>query len=123
MNSAKIYGSISGKKDIANFEQLLDQTGFDTLGNPISPKQQNNDKQQADAARAQAKHSWISSTVTQELLKHLSDKYDMLILEATNNACAYATTKNHDLVISKLVRAHEVQELVKHIVTLNKPTT
>ena len=123
MNTAAIYSGISGKKDLAAINNPDEEANkFDSTGNPIAPKQQQHDKLQTDVARAQAKHSWINSTVTQELIKSLSDKYDLLIVEATNNACAYAESKNHDRVITKLVRAHEIQELMKHIVTINKPT-
>lgn len=119
MNTTKIYADATGKVELARDAIANDPTTHDGVGNPTSDKQKLLDKQQADAARVQAKHQWTQSTVTKEMVKHFAEKFDELIAEATATAnSALVDASKKDLVISKLLRAQEVQSVIQYIINI-----
>lgn len=65
-----------------------------------------------DASRIELMHSWLSSTVTQELFEQLSSKADELEKQARELACTYHQHQNHQHIISCLIKATELRKVI-----------
>jgi len=92
MNTVKIYSEAIGRTVM-------------TEGLPESPAE--------DAARKQMLFNWLQSTPTQELFESLKTSADSLIEQAINLAITYHTHKTHEQILSCLVRAHELKNVIK----------
>lgn len=110
MNHTKAYAMASGR----NIRNEINPDGT-----VITTAEDDNQKEQTqdNAARVQARHQWLQSTVTQELLIYLNESKNILLSEAMINANTFAQTGNYQTVINKLVKASQLEELLEHIKT------
>lgn len=67
-----------------------------------------------DAARRQAKHQWLGSTITQEHLQQIAREADSLIENAIACAVGYHGHQNHYQIISILIRVNELRKIIKN---------
>lgn len=72
--------------------------------------------QQVDAVRQQLKISWLQSTVTEEMVKSLSNDRDSLLKQAINLAETYQTNGNHQQIINCLIKASTIGKVIEQYV-------
>lgn len=104
-NLAKIYN------DATRGNAGLFTPDIKTIAPEVSPAE--------DAARFQAKQSWLESTTTQDLVKRLTEEMNNLNAEATDLALSYPQHQNHFQIIHRLVKAAEIRNILNTYVRSN----
>lgn len=108
-NLASLYSNSAGRKELLETQQEITPDG--TLK---SKEQKKASDASENAARKSAKHSWLNSTITQEVMKDLRARELELIDSAIQLAINHPTDMSHD-IIAKLVRVSEIRELINKV--------
>lgn len=66
-----------------------------------------------DATRMQLKSNWLESTVTQELIKALTEEVTNLETMARQMAVGYPSNQNHLAIIQYLVKADTIRKIIE----------
>lgn len=99
MNIAKIYTDIT---------KLPKESG--------SGEQKSVSESNEDAARAQAKFNWKSSTVTQEVVASIHKEINDLIVKSVGLAVSYPTHTNAHQIVQNLIRVDTLTKLLQNYV-------
>lgn len=114
MNFAKIYSDATGRNDISPDGNLVGYNSSSEKESPDEMKERLNE----NAARQQAKHQWLQSSISQEFLLYLKEEKNKLLEEVMANANSFAVSGNHQPVINKAVKASQLTEIIQHLQNL-----
>jgi len=95
MKIGKIYRDAIMPSDIVNVDEIK--------------------KQEDGAATQQIKIQWLSSIVTEELIKDLETKKAEYLNKAISFAITFSEHQNYDRIIDALIRYDETNNQIKHI--------
>lgn len=116
MNYGSAYSRAAGRTEAFAKKAVEDPASDATIApDGVIVSKKHLEKQQEIANQVSAKHQWLQSTVTQDLMKSFLEKEAELIDHSVALAEGYHINQNHHQIISNLIRVAELRRLVKEI--------
>ncbi len=111
MNFVKAYDQASGRASITPDGSIDSFSANPSKESPDEIKERLND----NAARMQAKHQWMQSSISQEFLVWLKKEQSKLLEETMLGANAFAVNGNYQHVVNKAVKASQLAEIIHYL--------
>lgn len=86
----------------------------------VEDSDDNNKPQVEDAARFQARQSWLNSTITKEHLDNIQNEISRLLKQSVDLSVSYPSHQNHNQIIHNLIRVDTLKKLIESYDKLNR---